>query len=169
VDSLRLSPFAGSGLVEYPPANAPHQVGLMPANMMMLAQLHPGCRLHHDPLRKEIRNQHGEPRGTAHCARFSCERVTCRWSPALIASRGTSGTLQDIVRAVRAKGASLKATEQPTDTSTAAGKCRHAGRVKGRPASTDAAQVRGMKAQGMGATDIAKALGIGRASVYRSL
>jgi DNA invertase Pin-like site-specific DNA recombinase len=70
---------------------------------------------------------------------------------------------------VRAKGASLKATEQPTDTSTAAGKCRHAGRVKGRPASTDAAQVRGMKAQGMGATDIAKALGIGRASVYRSL
>src|SRR5580658_3379467 len=33
------------------------------------------------------------------------------------------GGLQDIVRAVRAKGASLKATEQPIDTSTAAGKC----------------------------------------------
>jgi DNA invertase Pin-like site-specific DNA recombinase len=33
------------------------------------------------------------------------------------------GDLQDIVRAVRAKGASLKATEQPIDTSTAAGKC----------------------------------------------
>ena len=32
------------------------------------------------------------------------------------------GDLQDIVRAVRAKGASLKATEQPIDTSTAAGK-----------------------------------------------
>jgi DNA invertase Pin-like site-specific DNA recombinase len=31
--------------------------------------------------------------------------------------------LQDIVRAVRARGASLKATEQPIDTSTAAGKC----------------------------------------------
>jgi bacterioferritin-associated ferredoxin len=57
--------------------------------------------------------------------------------------------LQDIVRAVRAKSASLKATEQPIDTGTAAGKCRHAGRVKGRPASIDAAQVRGMKAQGM--------------------
>jgi hypothetical protein len=55
-------------------------------------------------------------------------------------------------RTVRAKGASLKATEQPIDTSTAAGKCRHAGRVKGRPASIDAAQVRGMKAQGVGAT-----------------
>src|SRR5712671_2014780 len=39
------------------------------------------------------------------------------------------GDLQDIVRTVRAKGASLKATEQPIDTSTAAGKCRHAGRV----------------------------------------
>jgi DNA invertase Pin-like site-specific DNA recombinase len=33
------------------------------------------------------------------------------------------GDLQDIVRAVRAKGASLKVTEQPIDTSTAAGKC----------------------------------------------
>jgi hypothetical protein len=29
------------------------------------------------------------------------------------------GDLQDIVRAVRARGASLKATEQPIDTSTA--------------------------------------------------
>src|ERR1700691_6655786 len=33
------------------------------------------------------------------------------------------GDLQDIVRDVRAAGASLKATEQPIDTSTAAGKC----------------------------------------------
>jgi hypothetical protein len=33
------------------------------------------------------------------------------------------GDLQDIVRAAKAKGASLKATEQPIDTSTAAGKC----------------------------------------------
>ena len=33
------------------------------------------------------------------------------------------GDLQDIVRAVKAKGASLRATEQPIDTSTAAGKC----------------------------------------------
>jgi DNA invertase Pin-like site-specific DNA recombinase len=33
------------------------------------------------------------------------------------------GDLQDIVRTVRAKGATLKATEQPIDTSTAAGKC----------------------------------------------
>jgi hypothetical protein len=33
------------------------------------------------------------------------------------------GDLQDSVRAVRARGASLKATEQPVDTSTAAGKC----------------------------------------------
>src|SRR6202021_3442694 len=32
------------------------------------------------------------------------------------------GDLQDIVRAVKAKGASLKDTEQPIDTSTAAGK-----------------------------------------------
>ena len=33
------------------------------------------------------------------------------------------GDLQDIVRTVKAKGAALKATEQPIDTATAAGKC----------------------------------------------
>jgi DNA invertase Pin-like site-specific DNA recombinase len=87
------------------------------------------------------------------------------------------GDLQDIVRAVRARGASLKATEQPIDTSTAAGKCfldmlgvfaefetnlrrerqlegiakaKAAGVYKGRPASIDATQVRAMKAQGLG-------------------
>jgi DNA invertase Pin-like site-specific DNA recombinase len=106
------------------------------------------------------------------------------------------GDLQDIVRAVRAKGAALKATEQPIDTSTAAGKCfldmlgvfaefemnlrrerqlegiakaRAAGVYKGRPPSIEASRVRELKAQGMRPTDIAKALKIGRASVYRIL
>jgi DNA invertase Pin-like site-specific DNA recombinase len=106
------------------------------------------------------------------------------------------GDLQDIVRAVRAKGAPLKATEQPIDTSTAAGKCfvdmlgvfaefetnlrrerqlegiakaKAAGVYKGRPASIEASRVRELKAQGMPPTDIAKAMGIGRSSVYRAL
>ena len=106
------------------------------------------------------------------------------------------GDLQDIVRAVKAKGAALKATEQPIDTSTAAGKCfldmlgvfaefetnlrrerqlegiaraKAEGVYKGRPASIDAARVRELKAGGMGPTEIAKALKIGRASVYRVL
>jgi DNA invertase Pin-like site-specific DNA recombinase len=106
------------------------------------------------------------------------------------------GNLQDIVRAVKAKGAALKATEQPIDTSTAAGKCfldmlgvfaefetnlrkerqlegiakaKAAGVYKGRPASIDPAQVRQLKAEGMGPSQIAKQLGIGRASVYRAL
>jgi DNA invertase Pin-like site-specific DNA recombinase len=106
------------------------------------------------------------------------------------------GDLQDIVRAVRAKGASLKATEQPIDTGTAAGKCfldmlgvfaefetnlrrerqlegikraKAAGIYKGRPPSIEASRVRELKAQGMRPTDIAKALRIGRASVYRVL
>jgi DNA invertase Pin-like site-specific DNA recombinase len=35
---------------------------------------------------------------------------------------GDIGDLQDIVRTLKAKGADLKATEQPIDTSTAAGK-----------------------------------------------
>jgi DNA invertase Pin-like site-specific DNA recombinase len=106
------------------------------------------------------------------------------------------GDLQDIVRTVRAKGASLKATEQPIDTSTAAGKCfldmlgvfaefetnlrrerqlegiakaKAAGVYKGRPPSIDAAKVRDLKTKGMGPSEIAKALRIGRASVYRAL
>jgi DNA invertase Pin-like site-specific DNA recombinase len=44
-----------------------------------------------------------------------------------------------------------------------------AGVYKGRPASIDAAHVRAMKEQGSGASEIAKALKIGRASVYRVL
>jgi DNA invertase Pin-like site-specific DNA recombinase len=42
------------------------------------------------------------------------------------------GDLQDIVRTVKARRASLKAAEQPIDTSTAAGKCfsRYAGGVR---------------------------------------
>jgi DNA invertase Pin-like site-specific DNA recombinase len=106
------------------------------------------------------------------------------------------GDLQDIVRTLKAKGASLRATEQPIDTSTAAGKCfldmlgvfaefetnlrrerqlegiakaKAAGVYKGRPASIDAARVRELKARGLGPTEIAKALKIGRASVYRVL
>jgi DNA invertase Pin-like site-specific DNA recombinase len=106
------------------------------------------------------------------------------------------GDLQDIVRTVKARGASLKATEQPIDTSTAAGKCfldmlgvfaefetnlrrerqlegiadaKARGVYRGRKASIDPAQVKALRAQGMGASDIAKALKIGRASVYRVL
>src|SRR6202140_3593960 len=106
------------------------------------------------------------------------------------------GGLQDIVRALKAKGASLRATEQPIDTSTAAGKCfldmlgvfaefetnlrrerqlegiaraKAEGVYKGRPASIDATKVRQLKAKGMGASEIATTLKIGRASVYRVL
>jgi DNA invertase Pin-like site-specific DNA recombinase len=106
------------------------------------------------------------------------------------------GDLQDIVRTLKAKGASLRATGQPIDTSADAGKCfldmlgvfaefetnlrrerqlegiakaKAAGIYKGRPASIDATRVRELKMQGMGPTQIAKALKIGRASVYRVL
>jgi DNA invertase Pin-like site-specific DNA recombinase len=48
-------------------------------------------------------------------------------------------------------------------------KAKAAGVYKGRPASIDATQVRAMKAHGVGASEIAKALKIGRASVYRVL
>jgi DNA invertase Pin-like site-specific DNA recombinase len=106
------------------------------------------------------------------------------------------GDLQDIVRTIRARGAALKATEQPIDTSTAAGKCfldmlgvfaefetnlrrerqlegiakaKAAGVYKGRRPTISLADVRRLKNQGLGASKIAKELKIGRASVYRVL
>lgn len=104
------------------------------------------------------------------------------------------GDLQDIVRELRAKGVSLKATEQPIDTSTAAGnaflnmlgvfaefetnirrerqlegiaKAKAEGVYKGRKPSIDASAVMALRAEGVSASEIAKRLGIGRASVYR--
>ena len=106
------------------------------------------------------------------------------------------GDLQDIVRSLKAKGAALKATEQPIDTTTAAGKCfldmlgvfaefetnlrrerqmegiakaKAKGLYKGRKPSIDSAEVARLRREGLGASAIAKQLGIGRASVYRVL
>lgn len=106
------------------------------------------------------------------------------------------GDLQTIVATIRAKGAALACTEQPIDTSNAAGKAfldmlgvfaefetnlrkerqmegiakaKAEGKYTGRKPEIDSAKVKAMKADGIGATEIAKALGIGRASVYRIL
>jgi DNA invertase Pin-like site-specific DNA recombinase len=43
------------------------------------------------------------------------------------------------------------------------------GRYQGRPRSIDGSKVRALRAEGVGPSDIAKRLGIGRASVYRAL
>ena len=48
-------------------------------------------------------------------------------------------------------------------------KAKAAGVYKGRPASIDLDRVRLLKAEGWGPTQIARKLGIGRASVYRAL
>jgi DNA invertase Pin-like site-specific DNA recombinase len=105
--------------------------------------------------------------------------------------------LSEIVRELQAKGAALKATEQPVDTSSAAGKAffqmlgvfaefetnlrrerqmegiakaKAAGVYKGRKPSIDVDEVRRLReVEGMGATEIAKHLGIARTSVYRVL
>jgi DNA invertase Pin-like site-specific DNA recombinase len=106
------------------------------------------------------------------------------------------GDLQDIVRTLKAKGASLKATGQPIDTGTAAGKCfldmlgvfaefetnlrrerqlegiakaKAAGVHRVRKPPIDQTQVEKLRAEGLGATEIAKRSNIGRASVYRVL
>lgn len=105
--------------------------------------------------------------------------------------------LQAITEELNAKGVALKATEQPVDTSTSAGKAffqmlgvfaefetnlrkerqldgiakaKASGVYKGRKPSIDVVEVKRLKDQeGMGATKIAKRMGIARTSVYRAL
>lgn len=104
--------------------------------------------------------------------------------------------LQDIVHELKAKGVTLRATEQPIDTSTPAGKAfldmlgvfaefetairkerqmegiakaKAAGVYKGRRRGVDAARVQAMHAAGIAPTEIARDLGIARASVYLAL
>ena len=104
--------------------------------------------------------------------------------------------LQTIVQTLRAKGVSLQCTEQPVDTSTAAGKAfldmlgvfaeletnlrrerqaegiAHAkakGVYKGRPRQIDREEIRAMRAAGLSAIEISNRLQIARAHVYRCL
>lgn len=105
--------------------------------------------------------------------------------------------LQDIVHELKDRGVALRATEQPIDTGTAAGKAfldmlgvfaefetnlrrerqlegtaaaKARGVYTGRTAKIDPAAVRRLREQEqLGASAIARRLGIGRASVYRLL
>ena len=103
---------------------------------------------------------------------------------------------QNIVYDLDKKCVVLSATEQPIDTRTSAGKCfldmlsvfaefetnfrkerqmegiakaNERGVYKGRKPSVDVEKVKELKAEGLGASAIAKEMGIGRASVYRAL
>lgn len=103
--------------------------------------------------------------------------------------------LQDIVHLLKERGVSLKATEQPIDTGNAAGKAfldmlgvfaefetnlrserqregiaaaKARGVYRGRKPSIDRDKVQHLRVEEkLGATEIARRLGIGRASVYR--
>jgi DNA invertase Pin-like site-specific DNA recombinase len=102
--------------------------------------------------------------------------------------------LQNIVHQLRDNGVTLKATEQPIDTSTAAGKAfldmlsvfaefethlrrerqlegiaaaKARGIYEGRKPTLDAAVIKQLSLRGTGPTEIARKLGISRSSVYR--
>lgn len=104
--------------------------------------------------------------------------------------------LEGIVKALKDKGADLRATEQPIDTSTPAGraflqmlgvfaefetairrerqmegiaKAKARGVYKGRTPSVPVEEVKRLKSDGLGATAIAKQLRIARSSVYEAL
>ena len=103
--------------------------------------------------------------------------------------------LRDVIDRLQAKGVEFKAIQQGAiDTTTSGGrlmlnmlaavaefetdlrkerqmegiqKAKSEGRYRGRPASIDPGEIARLKADGLGATAIAKKLGVGRASVYR--
>ena len=104
--------------------------------------------------------------------------------------------LQLIVKELTEKGVNLSATEQPISTKDATSKCfldmlsvfaefetnlrkerqmegiakaKEKGVYKGRKPTVDVEKVKELRDSGMGASAIAKELGIGRASVYRAL
>lgn len=104
--------------------------------------------------------------------------------------------LQDIVRELRSRKIDLRATDQPIDTSSAAGKAfldmlgvfaefetslrrerqmegirraKAEGVYKGRRPSIDVSAIQALRRQGKGPTEIARQLHISRASVYRVL
>jgi DNA invertase Pin-like site-specific DNA recombinase len=105
--------------------------------------------------------------------------------------------LQDIVYLLHERGVTLRATEQPVDTRSAAGKAfldmlgvfaefetnlrrerqlagiaaaKARGVYRGRKPVADPHEIRRLRAEeGLGASAIARRLGIGRASVYRAL
>lgn len=104
--------------------------------------------------------------------------------------------LMNITAELSERGVQVRATEQPFDTGSTYGeltlnllavfadfetklrkerqmegiaKAKTRGVYKGRKPTIDANRVRGLKAEGMGGTKIARTLGIGRASVYRIL
>jgi DNA invertase Pin-like site-specific DNA recombinase len=104
--------------------------------------------------------------------------------------------LENIVEELDAKGVSLIATEQPVDTSTSVGKCflqmlsvfaefetnlrrerqlegiakaKANGMYKGRKKVIDEDKVRQLHSDGMGASAIARELGISRRSVYNAI
>jgi DNA invertase Pin-like site-specific DNA recombinase len=104
--------------------------------------------------------------------------------------------LQNIVYDLNKKGVTISATEQPINTRTSAGKCfldmlgvfgefetnlrkerqmegiakaKEKGVYKGRKPSVDVEKVKELRDSGLGASAIAKEMGIGRASVYRAL
>ncbi|GAA10335.1 DNA resolvase [Acetobacter tropicalis NBRC 101654] len=106
------------------------------------------------------------------------------------------GDLQTIVQTLKSKGVALVCTEQPVDTSTAAGKAfldmlgvfaeletnlrkerqaegiqnaKAKGVYKGRPRQIDREQVKALRASGLSAIEISNRLGIARAHVYRCL
>ena len=104
--------------------------------------------------------------------------------------------LQNIVYELTEKGVHLSATEQSINTSTPEGKCfldmlgvfaefetrlRHERQIegikkakekgvyKGRKQTVDVAKIKELASEGLMKTEIAKRLGVGRATVYRAL
>ena len=133
----------------------------------------------------------------AGCNSFPVSRNASPGTATPIENALTVARWQSVQWHEKGRGVALRATEQPVDTGTAAGKAfldmlgvfaefetnlrrerqlegiaqaKARGVYRGRKPSIDMAEIRRLRDQdGLGATAIARRLGIGRASVYRAL
>ena len=151
--------------------------------------------MHHDPHRDpRRRHPHGSSRARGH-PRFYPSRRDAGGHAHRPAGALHAHDLQVIVATLKDTGAHLAATEQPVDTSTAAGKAffdmlgvfaefetnlrrerqaegivaaKQRGAYRGRPPRIDMEAIKHRLAKGQSPTEVARELGISRGTVYKA-
>ena len=151
--------------------------------------------MHHDPHRDPRRRHPSRVVPNLGSSSILSIRARRWWSPRIDRLARSMHDLQVIVATLKDKGAHLAATEQPVDTSTAAGKAffdmlgvfaefetnlrcerqaegivmaKQRGAYRGRPPRIDMEAISHRLAGGQSPTEIALELGISRGTVYKA-
>ncbi len=102
------------------------------------------------------------------------ERVKAKGAGLLILSprlemNGAAGAMGELIFTIIGAIAAFERQMMLERQREGIAKAKGEGKYKGRPPSIDAAKIKALRAEGLGATEIAKRLRVGRASVYRAL